>query len=196
LIISIRGTSGTGKTTLARRVLFDEGVYGPARQVYKERRRVPLYYVREALAPGRRGIAILGSYENTTGGCDTISGNDIPFEMMRVIHDSYDCFFEGLLMSAEQHRTAKLHRDGYPVHLFYLNLSLEECLRSVEIRRAARGVTAPLNPKTTASRHSALRHHPPRFLAMGVNVGVGDRLAAERWLRGLGVLPPIEEETK
>src|SRR5258708_2430353 len=109
MIISIRGTSGSGKTWLAKKILHEPGIYHPPRPVHYKGRKQPLYYLRDAVSPDRRGIAVLGHYESATGGCDTINGNDIPFVICRTLHDRYDVFFEGLLMAAEQHRTAKLH---------------------------------------------------------------------------------------
>lgn len=188
MIISIRGTSGSGKTWLAKRLLHDEGIYHPPKLVHFKGRKQPLYYLRDPMEPGRRGLAILGHYESATGGCDTINGNDVPFVICRHLHGEYDVFFEGLLMSAEQHRTAALHHDGLPVHLYYLTLSLEDCLAGVNQRRAERGNHDPVNPDTTAARHRTLRLHPPRFRALGLDVAEGDRAGAVKWLRGLGVL--------
>lgn len=188
MILSVRGTSGAGKTTVAKMVLNEPGIYHSPEPTYVERRKQPLYYTREKIVEGR-GIAILGHYESATGGCDTISGNGIPFQLIRELHKFYDVFFEGLLMAAEQHRTAQLHKDGYDVRLFYFNIPLSECLAGVNARRAARGKLEPVNPKTTASRHSAIRTHPGRFRAIGLSVEEGDRAAAVRWLQDQGVLP-------
>jgi hypothetical protein len=187
MILSIRGTSGAGKTTVAKRLLHDATHYGPPVPVFRGKRKQPLFYRRGHVSFGRP-LIILGHYESATGGCDTISGNDIPFDLIRELHDEADVFFEGLLMSAERWRTLKLHTDGYDVRLFYLNLTLQECLAGVNARRAARGQTEPVNPRTTASRHSALRGHPGFFRGHGVSVTVGDRDAALRWLVEAAVL--------
>lgn len=187
MILSIRGTSGSGKTTAAKRVLHESTIYHQPIPHFLAKRKQPFYYTKEPVGD-RRGIAILGHYESATGGCDTISGNDIPFQLIRELHDQYDVFFEGLLMAAEQHRTAKLHHDGYDVRLFYFNTTLQECLDGVNARRAARGNTTPVNPETTASRHRTLRLHPPRFQAMGVRVTLGGRGDAMRWLMECGVI--------
>lgn len=188
MILSVRGTSGSGKTTLAKMLLNESVIYDSPKPVHIPKRKQPFYYKKERRGGGR-GIVLLGHYESSTGGCDTISGNDIPFDLIRELHDTHDVFFEGLLMAAEQHRTAKLHHDGYDVRLFYFTLTLQECLAGVNARRAARGVTEPVNPDTTAARHRTLRLHPPRFKAMGVKVTEGSREDAVRWLRDCGVLP-------
>jgi hypothetical protein len=188
VILSVRGTSGSGKTTVAKRVLHSEGVYAPAEPFHTKGRKQPLYYTREPLSIGQRGIALLGHYESATGGCDTISGVDKWFELARELHGLYDVFFEGLILSCEQNRTADLHREGFDVRLFYFNLTLQECLDGVVARRSAKGNTSPLNPKTTADRHRTLRLHPPRFRRMGVHVTEGCRETAVVWLREQGVI--------
>ena len=195
MFISPRGTSGSGKTTLARIVLDGSGVFGPREPWHAANRKNPLYYTRRRL-DGGRPIAILGSYESPTGGCDTISGNDIPFDIARELHGEFDVFAEGLLLSAEQHRTDKLCADGIPVHLFYFDLPLETCLDGVRSRRIAKGNTSPLNPETTASRWRALRHHPTRRAASGCIVQTGDRKAGVQWLLDLGLAHPDDEEVR
>lgn len=191
MFISVRGTSGSGKSHLVRRALHDPGVYHPPEPVFYKGRKQPLYYLRKPIYSGRNGLAVLGHYESATGGCDTINGNDTPFIITRHLHpQGYDVLADGLLLSAEQHRTAKLHADGIPVHLYYLTLTLDQCLAGVNQRRVERGNHDPVNPGTTAARHKTLRLHPPRFRALGVSVAEGDRLGAVRWLQDLGVLGP------
>jgi hypothetical protein len=191
MFISIRGTSGSGKSYLVKKTLHAPGIYHPPKPVFYSGRKQPLYYLREPLDPGKRGLAVLGHYESATGGCDTISSNDMPFTLTRHLHErGYDVLADGLLHSAEQHRTAQLHRDGFQVHIYYLTLTIEECLAGVNARRANRGNTEPVDPSTTAARHRTLRLHPPRFRALGVNVAEGDRAGAAAWLQGLGILPP------
>ncbi len=188
MILSIRGTSGSGKTHLAKTLLHSTGIYGPPVSHHAKGRKQPYFYIRPHLSGGR-DLVILGHYESATGGVDTISGNDIPFELAREHYSqNRDVFMEGLLLSAEQHRTARLHEDGIPVRLFYLSTSLEDCLASVRARREARGNTAPLNPDTTASRHRAIRTHPDRFRAKGLHVTVGTRQQAVWWLQDSGHL--------
>lgn len=196
MILSVRGTSGSGKTHIAKRLLTSAGIYGDPVPHHIPRRKQPYFYIRPHLSGGR-DLVILGHYESATGGVDTISGNDIPFELAREhFSKDRDVFMEGLLLSAEQHRTAKLHEDGIPVRLFYLNTTLEDCLASVQARRAARGNLTPLNPDTTASRHRAIRTHPDRFRAKGLHVTVGSRNEAVWWLQDSGHLPLDPADTR
>lgn len=191
MFISVRGTSGSGKTHLAKRVLHAPGLFHPPVPVFYAGRGIPVYYTREPVDSYKRGLAILGSYENNSGGCDTLSGNDVPFMLYKHLGDRYMVFAEGLLLSAEQRRTKMLHEEGHLVELFYLTTPVQECFDSVSQRRAARGkeplVMHPM--MDLVKRHSALRGHPARFRGLGVAAREGDRDAAVAWAQDLRILP-------
>lgn len=155
-IINVRGTSGSGKSTIMRGVMRSAGYHQPH---YEEGRKQPLFYT--FMLPGRaRPVALIGHYEGDCGGCDTISGLDRTFALIRRLHsEGFHVLFEGLLITAEVVRTAQLHQDGLPLVVFGLSLPLEECLASVEGRRRAkaerlgRPAPPPLDPKNTESKH-------------------------------------------
>lgn len=62
VIIQVRGTSGSGKTTAVRKVMAELGEWEPG---FVEGRKRPLFYKRER-------VAVLGHYEVPCGGGDTI----------------------------------------------------------------------------------------------------------------------------
>ena len=77
MVIKPRGTSGSGKTELVRRLLADYGwgKDGRAEPVRREGRAQPIAYrLRHPL--GGRPLAVLGHREATSGGCDTIRAAD------------------------------------------------------------------------------------------------------------------------
>lgn len=185
-IITIRGTSGSGKTTLARRIM-DLYLKDPERH-FKERRKQPLMYTYQRTAPDAGpGLRVLGHYESATGGGDTISdGQDYIAQLAREGHElGFDVLYEGLVVSSDFSRVAKMHEDGLPVHVIALNTPLQLCLDSVAIRRAAKGNTTPLNPKTTTEKHRAVAAMVPRFVAAGVPTHHVDREAAFEIARSL-----------
>jgi hypothetical protein len=82
-IINPRGTSRSGKTELVRRILAQYGWQrsadcagaGGLEPMHREGRSRPLGYRLEHPLGGRL-LAVLGHYEVTSGGCDTIRAAD------------------------------------------------------------------------------------------------------------------------
>lgn len=195
MILSARGTSGSGKTTLARHLLHATGYYQPAVPVFDNPNtdRHPVYYYRDAVDPGQRGLAILGTYEKLNGGTSGLltGGYDTLFDLCRSLSDTgYDVFFEGRMVSSEYRRTAALHTDGYDVRLFYFDLPLAECLASYNTRRTTQGKPVMIDTagRDIERRYRGLLGHPERFRSIGVNVTVGGRDAAVQWAVDLGML--------
>lgn len=190
-IITIRGTSGSGKTTLARRIM--EMYHQTPEKHFREGRKQPLMYTYPRIAPDDGpSLRVLGHYESATGGGDTISdGQDYIAELARQGHaEGHDVIYEGLVVSSDFSRIAKMHEDGLPVAVIVLRTPLEVCLASVKERRAAKGNHEPLNPKTTTEKHRAVLNMVPRFQAAGIRTYHLDRDAAfmvAREILGLGV---------
>lgn len=180
MIINIRGTSGSGKSHLAREIMKQ---YEATMPYYVTGRKQPIGY--RLMKNGRKDLAVIGHYQTDCGGCDTIHDMNEIFKLVRASHNAgCDVLFEGLLISAEVNRTAQLHLDGLPLIVVALSLPLEECLASVESRRAAKaertggGPRPPLNPKNTESKHKGTMQSSARLEAQGVEVHRCDREAA------------------
>lgn len=172
MIVNIRGTSGSGKSTLAREVMK---LYGGDRLNFKEEgRRRPLGYLLRAV--GRRPLAVLGSYESTCGGCDTISCYARIFALIRESHSTgCNVLAEGLLLSEETARTIALHREGFPLVVVHMDVDVERCIEDVKARRAAAGNERPLNEDNTRRRVGVIQRAVAKLEAAGVTVFRGDR---------------------
>lgn len=141
MILQIRGTSGTGKSTVVRRVM--EWYSNDWDKFYKEGRRQPLFY--------RAGdVIVLGHYEIACGGCDTIGSAKAVYEtLVDLIENSGHVrgnpkiICEGLLLSEDVKWSLQLD-EAYGVKAVFLTTSREECLRRVEIRQAGR---KPIDPE-------------------------------------------------
>lgn len=166
MIINIRGTSGTGKSTLVRNII---ALYGAQTKYHLSGRKQPIGYTYKH-PNGGRDLAVVGHYETACGGCDTIASLDQIFSLVRQSHDAgMDVLFEGLLISADVNRTAQLHHDGMPLLVVALDLPLEECLASVNARRRAKRPDAPdVNPKNTESKHKGVKKSMERLQSQQV----------------------------
>jgi hypothetical protein len=158
VIINIRGTSGSGKTTVVRGIMA-KGIAAPMGENSKK---PDGYLVKLPFAP--KPLFVVGSYENTCGGCDAISTQDEICDRVRAYASLGHVMMEGLLMSHSFARYAaldrELHAQGHHCIWGFLDTPLEVCLDRVRARREAARlakVNPPppkeLNTKNTVDKH-------------------------------------------
>jgi hypothetical protein len=158
MIINIRGTSGSGKSTVMRRVMDScdwQAEYIPGRKR-------PLYY-RAMEHP----FAVLGPYETPCGGGDAVgSAGQIYKEVIALLTFSW-CkvvLCEGLLLSED----VKWSRQLPDLRVLFLTTPLERCLEQIKKRRQEAGSDKPLNPTNTASRVATIERARIKLIASGI----------------------------
>lgn len=135
MVINIRGTSGSGKSYVMRKVLAGlpdarpiHGALGPKR---------PEAYFRA----GSKPVAIIGPYGTEIGGCDVVVGSlgiQGCIELFKKYHDrGASVLFEGLILSSMWGAVGEwmesVKRECVIVHL---STSLEDCRRGLDRRQA------------------------------------------------------------
>lgn len=200
MIVNIRGTSGSGKTTAVKQGLLEQ--FRPDQrfkwvpkwdQIPEEhrperlKRKQPWGY---HLIPDRPGksIVVIGHYETACGGTDTISKMDTIFSMVRQAHLKSGCHvvFEGLLLSADFNRTYALHQDGLPLVVLGMDVPLDVCLDSVNARRWAKNPDKPpVNPKNTESKYKGTKNTMKKLQDHGVDARWVDREGCKQALAAL-----------
>lgn len=192
MIVNLRGTSGSGKTTLARALMARLGSRVRVRAHGKKR---ILAYLCPHPVPGEKTVAVIGSYENPTGGCDTLPDMPTINSLVREAHaKGFHVFFEGLLISADQKWMYAMHQEGLPVQVVCIEIPIEQCVESVNMRRRAkRGPDAePVNPKNTESKWHQTRKAARWLTERGVPVVIGDREAALKAVLTALNIPTVE----
>ncbi len=199
LVLNLRGTSGAGKTELARRLMGSYGVpqeRGPATPLMRPGRARPIVWVLPHPAGGRP-LALLGDHGDgaARGGCDTIPLRDGGMaEAFRLAdglaRDGHDVLLEGLALSADIWNTATLARAGHRVHVLCLATPLEECVRNVVRRRRAGAAALPVIRRTAEAGQLGLEAAVAALRATLAVAEVGvlpfdDLLARARTLLGL-----------
>ncbi len=147
MIIQIRGTSGSGKTTVVMRT-FKNKAFGKWTPIFVPKRRKPLYYTNGP-------IALIGHYESEYGdfgGCDTIHSVREAIDLIKALYKKYRLIIcEGLLLSEDSKRTMELAQK-HELRAWFLSTPLEQCLSQIASRRKKRGNDKPFNPRNTVRR--------------------------------------------
>ncbi len=154
MIISVRGTNGSGKSTVVRGLMERGaakpifGVLGPSRpEAYK----LLLAFVAEP-------VFVIGPYVSETGGCDSVHPFKLIIELLNKYSKQGHIVFEGMMISDTYGRIGVLlERWGLQAVFAFLPTPLDECIRRVEQRRINRGNQKPLNPKNTINRYKSVQ---------------------------------------
>ena len=136
--IQIAGTSGSGKTYVVR-------------QLMEQSSRVDAYFVIGRQFPMgyyvnfpsiERSIYLLGSYENPTGGCDTIkSVKDIYSTVEHQNSQGVHVVFEGLFAMNQTRGPALASRlPSGAITVLLLTTPIATCFSSIDERRAEKGL--------------------------------------------------------
>ncbi len=166
MIFKLAGTSGSGKSSLIRAMLklwkFTPTTW-PGKSKVKEY--VAKVAPGEALSAVYDRVVVLGDYTNPCGGMDGVRAKEDRHAMTAAyVGKKFRrtlVLAEGLLYGGVYGITEGLgvlsedSKSGLWCYAF-MNTPLEVCLQRVEARRAARGVTEPMNPKNTKDKHRCI----------------------------------------
>lgn len=151
MILNLRGTSGSGKSTVVRGILCRlRGV--PCER--DERGKVMAYRC-------GKNLFIIGRYETACGGCDTLRDMDTVDRLVRRYARRGHVLFEGLIVTSVIRRWLKIAKASrrYGQFIFCpLDTSLEQCYANVLKRNGGKPVSrANLEQKWKVSRRCAER---------------------------------------
>jgi hypothetical protein len=157
-VVLIRGTSGSGKTWIAEQVIAACGGI-------KESLQIKLGDPRKPESKWKTGayiwrdppVTVLGRYDATCGGCDTLSWKGAADVVEKFVIDQamngQKVLLEGLMVSSYgQERLKRI--PGLTV--IYLTTPLDLCIEGVNQRRQARGAVKPLDETNTRAKHHTL----------------------------------------
>ena len=179
MIIQIRGTSGSGKSTVMRAVKDSLGYWN---SVHENGRRQPIYYCLNQ----PKKIIIMGHYETPCGGCDTIGSARQVYHRVKSLLDVDDnriILCEGLLLSEDTKWSSRINN----LRVLYLTTSLAKCLFYIKKRRREAGNEKKLNPKNTANRVSVIERSRIKLIKQGIICRRGSAKQAPgillRWIK-------------
>lgn len=157
IIINVRGTNGSGKSTIVQAILAKAR---NKRQIYGVlgARQPEAYEVYLTLGGKSVPLYVLGPYRTAAGGADCIQPFDLIPELIRKYAARGDVLFEGVLVSKTNGQVgACLAEYGKDAILLFLDTTLEECIDSVQIRRDARGDARKFNPHNLTEAYKSVQ---------------------------------------
>lgn len=171
MIIQVRGTSGSGKSTIVSKIL-DANVVTPFYSLdeiehFVKPRSIPLYYLADK-------FVVLGNYEKGSGGCDTIGtssgqrSSPAIFKLLQVLSNKHKrhILCEGLLLSEDVIWTEKITWDE--VRMIFLTTTVQECLQRIQRRRQSLGKDpTDFNKNKTRERYGVIERARLRLVASG-----------------------------
>ena len=131
MIISLRGTSGAGKSHMVRTIT---DLYAKRIDKFEEGRRMPLYTI-YGRNPEGRVLVTPGHYRIANGGVDTLPDLDTAYRLARwAAKCDYDVLMEGKNMSDGVKRVNELVAEKFDVRVVVLNTDVPTCVKSVRER--------------------------------------------------------------
>lgn len=158
MIVNLRGTHGSGKSTVVRRIL-DRYEAQPEGQDKKGK---PMGYV-ISLSNGSK-LHVVGSYKNDCGGCDGIQPYSEIWPRVVAYAARGHVLFEGALVSSSY---GNIGRDsevyGECFVFAFMDTPLEVCLERIRQRRLARGNDKPVDRRNTENKYNSILRSIPKI---------------------------------
>lgn len=177
-IVSIRGTHGSGKSTVVRKIL-DKYPHGEITEAAmtasgKPKTRTVGYVVQ--LTPEQQ-LLVVGPYHTACGGCDAVQPYSDIWEIVYTYGLSMNrhVLLEGALVSSSYGTIGKnMSECSHDAVFAFLDTPLERCLERIKQRRAAKGNYEPLNPHNTAVKFENVARTKGQMAKLGSNVRIVD----------------------
>lgn len=171
-IVSIRGTHGSGKSTIVKKII--DKYKGVPRLNEKGK---PMGY--EVQLP-KSQLFVVGPYVTACGGCDAVQPySDIWPLVDRYAQMGWDVLFEGALVSSSYGSIGHSMNywqtnQGATCKFAFLDTPLATCLERIAARRAARGNFEPVNPLNTTVKHQNVLRTKDQMRKLGSSIGIVD----------------------
>ena len=162
MIINVRGTHGSGKSTIALELIKKykgQPIIGP-----KQKPDGYLLYLLELTKP----LYVIGPYATACGGCDAVQPYNLIWPRVLAYAKKGHVLFEGALVSSSVGEIGRAMATRKDCVVAFMDTPLEVCLERIRQRRLKKGDTRPLDPKNTASKHHAVEVSRPKLEALGL----------------------------
>lgn len=189
MIVNLRGTNGSGKSTVARDLIdLDQDAMRVTLVMYRTKagREAGVFGYR---LPNLR-VVVVGKYETACGGCDGIKTQDLICDAVRAAADlEPNVLFEGVIVSTLYSRYAELAKEFPRRFAFaYLDTPLKTCLKRIQRRNGGK----PIKEDLVAAKIRAIESTRQKAIADGFPVfEIAHRAPADEVL-GLLRMPSLK----
>jgi hypothetical protein len=152
-IVSLRGTHGSGKSSVVFKILQKYPHYPSPLKDSKGKPEAIIVRL-----PNSDTVYVVGRYDTACGGCDGIQ----PYSEIwpRIDHGASTIrhvLFEGALVSSSYGSIGRNSEAyGDKVVFAFLDTPIETCLKRIAQRRAAKGNFEPVNPDNTVGKYNSI----------------------------------------
>lgn len=156
-LVGIKGTSGSGKTTIVFKLLSQ---YKTKTNYFVNGRRQPIAHVFQN--EGKRPLAVIGHYEAGSAGCgglDSISHYSCMLELVdHFWRKGYHVMMEGLLYTGDAIQTIKTNEmTNGQLRVLALTTPMDDCIAAVNARRRDKDPNAAdVNPDNLLSKANSV----------------------------------------
>lgn len=176
MIINIGGAFGSGKSTIVRQII---SCYEIIETSYINNKK-GIGYVCSS-KDIEKPLRVMGLYSGpelySGGGCDNLKFGkgslNITYNLIK-LSPYENIIYEGTIINSVPKLT-ELHNEGYPITVIFIELSLEDCIKSILERRERNLEKKPFNPKETIQKHTCIKNRIKKLKRLGVNVLVLNR---------------------
>lgn len=167
MIINIRGTSGSGKSTVIFDLMEQFGFHAMVPRGTRKWEAVQIH------APWGDVYAI-GQYKTQCGGCDGVPTQDEVCRLVTKYSKKGHVIFEGLIVTSCYLRYRILLPTLGDYRMCFLNTPLRTCISRIKKRRLKKGNTKPFNPENTEAKFYQTRRTIERAQKDGVDYYILD----------------------
>lgn len=175
-IINIRGTSGSGKSTIARTFLE----HLPHEPLPDSTGKVKGYRVDATAAGLTQPLFIVGRYDSACGGGDTLRSEEEAAQLCDFAQQQGHVLLERMLTSGSgpKGQFASTFLGTGKITYAIMDTPLEVCLERVMGRRAERGDDRPFNPENTVGKYHGSHRAAEKLKTAGEDVRLIDHTDA------------------
>jgi hypothetical protein len=174
MIISLRGTNGSGKSTIVREIMKSYETIVKVKYPPDWSKRVPTGYICINKDSVRR-LFVVGHYEAVkdkivNGGVDTTPGLAYAYDLALKHHEfGCDVIMEGKNFTESPKWILNLHECKFDIRVALIDIPLEECIKSV------RGRGHKIKEETITALHTRSKAQFKIFEKAGVHAIKGSR---------------------